>query len=153
MNIDLWHDIRNQFFRVYELFTDNPDSHFKNEALINRLVLSGEKLENPAEFIDSVIRGIPTTSMYFNGQVYMWTVIDGNKRLGALKDFYNDKFPLADDIWDQKVGGRYYSELRAPGSTFKVMNAFERYSFTASIFNPGMKPQEVEELTRRIKSK
>jgi hypothetical protein len=75
----------------------------------------------------------------------MWECIDGNKRLNAIKDFKNDAFPLEADIYEQKVSGLYYSEIK-----LYIVSRFEQYPLLGYVINPTDTVSKVE-IIKRIK--
>jgi len=73
--------------------------------------------------IDSILNGFDIPKLYFiEGPLdeecrgHKYAVVDGKQRLGAIWDFMDDKFPLAEDFLYRedlgiKAGGLRYSEL------------------------------------------
>jgi hypothetical protein len=133
--------IRKQFFRAYDFFK----SFTKEVPLFDRLTMTEDRLENPAAFIDSMIRRIPTQSLYLDGSERQWFCIDGNKRLNAIKDFYNNVFPLEADIYNEKVKGLYHKDIK-----LYIVSCFDNYELNANIINPTDKISRLE-IIKRIK--
>jgi len=65
--------------------------------------------------IDTVLRGYDVPKLYFNKiDEKKYEVIDGQQRIRAIWDFYDDLFPIssnADPVDGKKVAGLKYSEL------------------------------------------
>ena len=141
---DIEVNIRSQFFRVGDFVNawGKPE-----DALFNRLEINDNRLEKPAYFIDSILRKIPTQDIYLDGRVRQWLTIDGNKRLNAIKDFYDNKFPLATDIFNLKVEGIFYKDL-----TNYLPNWFLAFEIRASIITSVDKESAIE-IIKRIQSK
>ena len=130
---------------IYWMFNE----YVKDKNYMDRLILNENRFENPAYFIDSILRNLPTQSLYLDGNNFEVGVIDGNKRLNAVKDFRNNNFPLIVDFFGKKTNGLYYNDLIK--SQFPVISAFERYSFQANVLNPGMTLIDREELLKRLR--
>ena len=133
-------DIRKQHFNIYSLFN--------KEKYIDRIILNNDKLENPAYFISSILYDIPTQNFFINGSEYNWEIIDGNKRLNAIKDFKENKFKLIEDFYNFNIKGYYYNDLK-----FQIQRKFEQYEFQANIINPGNSLNDINEIIKRIKNK
>jgi len=67
--------------------------------------------------IDTILRGLPIPPIFLRQTVdveinkIFREVIDGQQRLRAIIDYYNDKFPVRGPYADKSISGKRYSEL------------------------------------------
>ncbi len=90
------------------------------------------------------------THFWFDSSQFIRVVVDGNKRIQALKDFYDDKFPLEADIANQKTKGKHYSELKGVG--LWILNKYAEARYVSYNIHAGSL-EERQEVIKRIKSK
>jgi len=65
------------------------------------------------ELIDTILRGWTLPKFYFlktSNEPEEYEVVDGQQRLSAILEFFDNELPLSDDA-ASRFGGRYYKEL------------------------------------------
>ncbi|HJD75818.1 MAG TPA: hypothetical protein K8W04_07165 [Bacteroides reticulotermitis] len=140
MNIDEYRvdfsDFRNQFFTVEELL-DIVWGKLKNKPTSMEKAFSTWSVEKKSRFIESLMLNLPVQTFYFDGSLDDWFVIDGGKRLKAIRQFIEGKFALQSLFFlGERYENCYFSDL--PLSTRrKILN----YKLQAYILNPGTHPQ------------
>ena len=89
-------NIGQHFLRLGELTALNP--YNKEDCPGLRLTTTEARFKRPELFIDSILNFVPTQHFYIDGGIRQWILLDGNKRLNAVKDFLDNKFPFFDDV-------------------------------------------------------
>lgn len=140
MNIDEYRvdfgDFRNQFFTVEELLGIVWGKLQNKPASIEK-AFSAWSVEKKSRFIESLMLNLPVQAFYFDGSLDYWFVIDGGKRLKAIRQFTEGKFALQSLFFlGERYENYYFNDLPLSAKR-KILN----YKLQAYILNPGTHPQ------------
>ena len=118
---------------------------FKQEHLEGKINLSPEFQRNSvwtpiqkSYLIDTIMKGLPIPTIYVWHHDGKQSVIDGQQRLQAILDFFDNKIALPDNFFqkDLKLGhvllnGKYWSDIeklsKTVGEIATIKNKFSRY--------------------------
>jgi hypothetical protein len=110
--------------------------------------------------IDSIFRDLDIPKLYIreiDDDFYEWEIIDGQQRLTAIYEFFNDKFALAKDADDIEDAGRKGTKVYdIKGKNFAgldedMKDAFESYELDAVLLREST-IEEVEEMFLRLQN-
>lgn len=62
---------------------------------------------SPAQYIDSLLGYVPGSPLVFNDVDGVKYLVDGEKRIKAIRDFFSDKFPYHGVLFDELEGLTY----------------------------------------------
>lgn len=96
--------------------------------------------------IESVLLGLTMTPIYVDASIpNEWLVLDGGKRLSALKEFISNKFELINLEFLEELNTYYYSGLPK-----NIQRRLLQSKFTVYSINQGVSPEVRLSLIRRI---
>lgn len=98
-----------------------------------------------SKLIESFIINIPVPPVFLYEKSYSsYEVMDGQQRITAISDFYNNKFPLSGlDLWPE-LNGMYYTDL--PN---KIRSGLDRRSISSIILLKESAPDEEDAIFLR----
>lgn len=87
-------------------------------------------------FLDTILNNYPCPAIYLQKETdknYLTTydVVDGKQRLMTVIDFYNDKIRLPDNLGDERLDNKKWSEIEDDG----IKKRFVNYSFTVEMLD------------------
>ena len=103
-------------------------------------------------FIDSMLRGYDIPKLYLStvtDDTYSWDVVDGQQRLRAIWEFFDDSYPLsqdADPIDGKSIAGLRHSQLHP-----ELLRLLDTYQLSIVIFDDA-DDTEIEEMFIRLQN-
>lgn len=129
-------DFRNQFFTVEELL-DIMWGKLKSKPASMGKAFTTWSVEKKSRFIESLMLNLPVQAFYFDGSFDYWIIIDGEKRLKAIRQFIEGGFALQSLFFlGERYENCYFREL-----PLSVKRKILNYKLQAYILNPGTHPQ------------
>lgn len=120
-NFYIENDIRNQYFRMHEIF-ERYEGKAPNGCT---LIVGNDMVKYPARFIQYCLSLCNIQGIFIDGSTKNWEVIDGNKRIRTIINFIENKFPLED--------GKYFKDIEG----FLKDRIKSSIQIQAFVLNPG----------------